>query len=114
MTEWDEKIESSLSILQQHVQNLKHVNTLKFYNIEQYGRRLCLRIDGVPSKKECKTDKVLETVKEKIKMVGIDIPESVLDRAHRISKAYIDRISGKKTQSTIVRFTTFKHRTLFF
>ena len=62
-----EKIESSVAILQLHVQNLKHVNTQKLHYLEQYDRRLYLRIEGVPSKEEEKLNEVLKAVKEKIK-----------------------------------------------
>ena len=42
------------------------------------------------------------------------IPESVLDRAHRTGPAYTDNDTGKKMQSIIVIFKTFRRRTLFY
>ena len=35
------------------------------------------------------------------------------DRAHRIAPSYKNRITRKKCKTIIVRFTTFRHRTLF-
>ena len=41
-------------------------------------------------------------------------PDIVLDCAHRIGPGYTDRIISKKCKSVIVRFATFRHRTLFY
>ena len=54
--------------------------------------------------------KVINIIKES----EVQIPESVLDRAHRIGPTYTDNDTGKKMQSIIVRFMTFRHRTLFY
>ena len=82
--------------------------------LEQYGRRLCLRIDGVPTVKNESSDDVLEFTKSLFKEAKIEVPDNVLDRAHRIGPSYTDRITSKKCKSIIVRFTTFRHRTLFY
>ena len=55
-------------------------------------------------------EKVINITKES----EAEIPESVLDRAHRIGPTYTDNDTGKKMQSIIVRFRTFRHRTLFY
>ena len=49
-----------------------------------------------------------------IKESEAEIPESILDRAYRIGPTYTDNDTGKKMQSIIVRFTTFRYRTLFY
>ena len=36
------------------------------------------------------------------------------DRAHRIAPSYTNRITRKKCKTIIVRFSTFRHRTLFY
>ena len=54
------------------------------------------------------------TVINIIKESEVEISESVLDRAHRIGPTYTDNDTGKKMQSIIVRFMTFRHRTLFY
>ena len=46
-----EELESTLSVLQVHVNYYQNqVNELKHENeeLEQYGRRLCVRFDGIP------------------------------------------------------------------
>ena len=81
--------------------------------LEQYGRRLCLRIDGVPTVKNESSNDVLEFKKSLFKEAKITVPDNVLDCTHRIWPSYTDRITSKKCKSIIVRFTTFRHRTLF-
>ena len=60
-----------------------------------------------------KSQEVLGKVINLIKESEAEIPESVLDRAHRIGPTYTDNDTRKKMQSIIVRFT-IRHRTLFY
>ena len=72
---------------------------------EQYGRRLCLRIKGLTKKIKEDANDVLNQVRDLFKEAEVEIIDAVLDRAHRISK---------ESNDVIVRFTTFRHRTLFY
>ena len=108
------RLESQVAMLQMHVANLKQTHDTKIDELEQYGRRLCLRIDGVPHKEVETSGEVLKVVKEKIKEAKVDIPDVVIDRAHRIGAPYVDDTSKIKHQSIIVRFTTFRHRTMLY
>ena len=54
--------------------------------LEQYGRRLCIRINGIPTVENETSDEVLEKVKSLIKETSCDIPDIVPDRAHQIGK----------------------------
>ena len=47
-----EKLESQVAMTQEHVTNLKHANESKLDDLEKYGRRVSLRIDGVPFKEK--------------------------------------------------------------
>ena len=82
--------------------------------LEQNGRRLCLRIDGVHTVKDESSNDVLEFTKSLFKEAKVSAPGTELERAHRIGSSYPDRITSKKCKSIIVRFTTFRHRTLFY
>ena len=75
---------------------------------EQYRRRTGLRITNIPCKKDETLEKVLEKVKKMINEAGIDVPDSNTDRAHRIGP------KKDKKQAIMVKFTTFRHRTLLF
>ena len=83
--------------------------------LEQYGKRLCVGIDGVPTVNNETSDEVLDKAKSLIKETSCDIPDVVIDRARRIGKRYND----KKTNVRCVKvlflcFTTFRHRTIFY
>ena len=59
--------------------------------LEQYGRMLSVRIDGVPIVDNKTLDEVLDKVKSLIKEASCDIPDTVIDRDHRIGKDYNDK-----------------------
>ena len=59
--------------------------------LQQYGRRLCVRIDGVPTVDNETSDEVLDKEKSLIKETSCDIPGIVTDRAHQIGKGYNDK-----------------------
>ena len=82
--------------------------------LEQYDRRLCLRIEGVPTKTNELSDDVLYSIKSLFKEGKVNIPESVIDRAHRTGSRYLEAFSNKYCKSIIIRFTTFCHRTMFY
>ena len=93
---------------------VKHALDKKVDELEQYGRRACLRTEGVEHKVNEKSEKVLGKVINIIKESEAEIPESVFDRVDRIGPTYTDNDKGKKIQSITVRFTTFRHRTLLY
>ena len=80
----------------------------------QYSRRLCLRADGVPTVKDESSNDVLEFTTYLFKEAKVAVRDNVLDRAHRIGPSYTERITSKKCKSIIVRFSTRRHRTLFY
>ena len=112
LSEKDKEIEvlkSQVTLLQNHVSKVKHALNNKVDELEQYGRRVCLRIESVEHKVNEKSEEVLEKVINIIKEPEAEIPESVLDRVHCIGPTYTDTDTGKKMQNIIVRFTTFRH-----
>ena len=93
------KLESTVAVLQNHVSYLKHDNEVlskKIDENEQYGRRLCVRIEGVPAAESGKetAEDVYLLVENIIKEAEIEVPSSVLDRAHRIGKPQKPRKEG--------------------
>ena len=67
---------------------VNHALNKKVDELEQYGRRICLRVEGVEHQANEKSEEVLEKVANIIKESETEIPESVLDRAHRIGPTY--------------------------
>ena len=97
-----DEITSTNKMLQQHVTSLKRSNEeliTKCEENEQYGRRLCLKIKGMPRKEKERPDEVLEQVRKLSGEAESTIPDAVLDRAHRVSKC---------NHNGIVRFTTLQ------
>jgi len=76
---------------------------------EQYSRRMCLRFNGVFLPAESGKDHCAERVYDILKGMGVDLPENAIDRAHRIG-----RISEQGKQQIIVRFKSFRERTLVY
>ena len=80
---------------------------------EQYQRRLCLRINGIPvpqSGENESGEECLKKVKALFKdQLELDIPDVAIDRAHRIGGPKV--VAGKRYLQVIVRFTTWRHRT---
>ena len=115
------QLESTVELLRDHIKSLK-LNQLavtkKCNDNEQYGRRLCLRFGGLECEENETADHVLEKVKAEFVNADLSIPDSVIDRAHRIGRPYNDRNADPgndvKCQDIIMRFTTFRHRTLVY
>ena len=71
--------------------------------MEQYNSRLCLRIDSVPKQNNEKAEEVLKFVKGLIEEVpDLEIPEVVIDRAHRIGPDYNDKKKCRKCVSLLL------------
>ena len=51
-----------------------------------------------------------EKVKNVCEILEVEVPDTVIDRVHRIGKPRI--VKGRKVHQVIVRFTTWRHRTL--
>ena len=103
-------------MLQKHVSELKQQNSLLSQNtdeVEQYGRRLCLRIEGVPTVKNEKPNDVFKKVENIIRDADVEIPNLMIDRAHRVGPK-INKDDGSTEQGVIVRFVSFRHRTMLY
>ena len=82
--------------------------SLQLNELEQYSRRLCVNVSGVPETAGESTDRV---VMDLARMAGVAVtPDSAdIDRSHRVGKV----IRGG-TRSIIVRFTNFSRRQDFY
>ena len=109
-----EDLKSQVTLLQNHVSTEKHALDKKVDELEQQSRRVCLRIEGAEHQANEKSEDVLEKVVNIIKESETEIPQSALDRVHHIGRIYTDNNTGKKMQSIIVRFTTFRQRTFLY
>ena len=80
-----QKLEAEKEKLQNHVMELKYSNLNLQQNlghVEQYGRRLCLQIDGVTVRNNESANSILDNVKTMFEEAGINVPDAVVGRAH--------------------------------
>ena len=78
-------------------------------DLEQYGRRLCLRILDVDGDDSETSGDVFDKCKELFNNLELDIPEVCIDRAYRIGEK-----TRLRVRPIIVRFTTWRHRTMVY
>ena len=107
-----DKLEESLIECENSLEVSKTVSSRlvkKSDDLEQYGRRLCLRILDVDGGDSETSDDVFDKCTESFNKLELDIPGSCIDRAHRIGKKTPGRV-----RPIIVRFTTWRHRTMVY
>ena len=106
-----DELEGKVVVMEKLIDNLEQRSD----DLEQYQRRLCLRIVGVELKAGGQGESgqdCLKNVKGIFKELGVDVPDLVIDRAHRIGE--VKEIEGKSYRQIIVRFTTWRHRTMVY
>ena len=105
------EMEDKIAVLESHITQLKKSSD----NLEQYQRRLCLRINGIDLQQEGQIEtgeEWLQKVKNVFNEFKIEIPDTVVDRAHRIGK--VVKVNGVHVRQMIVHFTTWPHRTMVY
>ena len=101
-----ESLESSMVVLE-HLHKKTDEN-------EQYSRRACLRIVNVPLPKKGGKENCEGKVKQIMKDMNCGLNPDDIDRAHRIGSKRTDDDSGAVSQQIIVKFKSFRQRTLFY
>ena len=81
---------------------------------KQYSRRTSLRINGIPCHGKESAEESLRKVKEEIAKLGVKIEDSQFDRAHRVGYATDREGKPVKDRQMIVKFATFRARTLVY
>ena len=98
--------------LEEKVESLENQMEILKYELddkEQYQRRTSLRLFNVPQEKDENSDSCREKVIKLIQDEKLDIPLDAVDRAHRVGKK-----ERGKSAPMIVKFSTFRSRTIFF
>ena len=104
-------LEARVAILE----NNNKVLERKIDDNEQYSRRSCLRINGIPLPENGKEtgDVCLDKVRTVLKDLPGNIPDCMFDRAHRVGKTKTDD-QGNVSQQMIVKMCSWKARTLIY
>lgn len=99
------KLQNSLEERDKKISQLESQLIKKTDELEQYQRRQCLRIFGVPEEAGEDTDKIAMNVAEKI---GVKLVLSDIDRSHRVG------VKKDKPRPVIVKFTSYRKRSEVF
>ena len=75
-------------------------------SLEQYSRRLCLDISGIPESANEDTDRL---VMDTAKLAGVDITRDEIDRSHRVGA-----VKPGKPRTLLVRFVSYAKREAFY
>ena len=90
-------LEAKNAMLESHIAQLQSNQESQ----EQYSLRLCLRIDEKRSPangNQKSSDDVLEKVENVFTEIGVEVPDAVIDRAHRIGpKSFADGKANNKS-----------------
>eukprot|EP00112_Aurelia_sp_Birch-Aquarium-sp1_P022796 Seg6549.2_Seg6549.3 transcript_id=Seg6549.2_Seg6549.3/GoldUCD/mRNA.D3Y31 product="hypothetical protein" protein_id=Seg6549.2_Seg6549.3/GoldUCD/D3Y31 len=107
-----ESLEKELEKYQEHLSKME----IKLDDSEQYSRRACLRLIGIPLPQDTKeaASECFKKVKEILGKLQVRIPDKSIDRAHRIGQVKeIKNDQGSPTfhQLIIIKFTNWSTRT---
>ena len=98
------KKDSQLSVIRAANDHLM----LSHDDLEQYGRRYNVRIEGIEYDERETTEQLKVKVENTLKRIGVEVKPDILDRFHRSGKPYSK--NGKRYAQTIIRFRYWKPR----
>ena len=83
-------------------------------DLEQYGRRLCIRIDGVEVNEDETAEECTGKVLNMLQKSDVEVSNKDIDQAHRIGSKKTVSADGKKVQQIIVKFLTWQKRNIVY
>ena len=105
-----DQLEGSLKMSQARCNFLER----KTDDLEQYGRRLCIRIDGVEVNEDETAEECTGKVLNMLQKSDVEVSNKDIDRAHRIGSKRTVSADGKKVQQIIVKFLTWQKRNVVY
>lgn len=111
------KKDEQIVIMEHEIKRMSHNQAILFRKIddlEQYGRRYSVRINGVEVKPDGQREDVTKLVEECCAEMDTPFQPTKIDRAHRVGGVVTDTRSKKKTQPIIVKFRSWDARTAFY
>ena len=70
------------------LENLVKWQETKRDDVEQYGNRLCLRVNGIPVENGERVKDLENRLHQEFSNMGLNIPKEAIDRVHRIGKKF--------------------------
>ena len=108
--------EKIVSQTQRNVQLASQLNKnqedfeVKIDDIEQYGRKSSLRIEGIKVTPDETNDQLKDSVLAELNTMGANITKSDIWRLHRSGKPHRDRDTGELVAQSIVKFASWDSR----
>ena len=106
-----------ISSLQQNIYEMQryHKETITHFenkcdDLEQYGRRPSLRLDGIPSNKDETPDSLEKAVSNCFTLMGVEYCLHDIDRMHRVGKASFNKFTKRMEQQVIIKFKSWDSR----
>ena len=107
-----EEFDSAFTQFEKRIAKLENDND----DLEQYGRRVCFRIEDVPVANKETAEEVFKKTENMLKKISPNLSGDVL--IGLIAQDQIIRVTCYKSQEKfsriMVRFVSFKHRTIFY
>ena len=108
------RLDERVSLLEGKIEYLETQDKLKarkLDDLEQYGRRECLRFNGFQTKPNESSENCAKMVKQYIRnTLKVEVDDNDFNRIHRIGQKY-RRDDGKECQQVVVKFKGFIPRT---
>ena len=105
-----DQLEGSLKVNQAPCNFLEQ----KTDDLEQYGYRLCIRIDGVEVNEDETVEECTGKVLNVLQKSDVEVSNQGIDRAHRIRSKSTVSVDGKKVQQIIIKFLTLQKRNIVY
>ncbi|PSN42454.1 hypothetical protein C0J52_18914 [Blattella germanica] len=102
-TEAIRKLEAAFQERGRRIHDLESKLSEKHDDLEQYGRRMCLRVFGIPEERNEDTDMIAIDV---AKRINVDLSIQDIDRSHRIGKINAGPV--------IIKFISYRKRSEVF
>ena len=96
------------------LENTMTIQERKIDDIEQYGRRVCLRVEDMPLQQNETEQKLMDQLENEFSNMGLDVTASAIERLHRIGPIYSEEDEDGKQyerQQVIVKFKNWGSRT---
>ena len=101
------------------LENLVKLQEIKTDDVEQYGRRLCLRVNGIPVENGERVKDLENRLHQEFSNMGLNILKDAIDRVHRIGRKFEiedadedGQVTGVSVQQqVIIRFTNWRDHT---
>ena len=82
------------------LENTMTIQERKIDDIEQYGWRVCLRVEDMPLKQDETEQKLMDQLENEFSNMSLDVTASSIDRIHRIGPIYSEEDDeGKQCES---------------